>query len=123
VHTRAKGRTRIAGKILVLSSSHARTEKLGRSTPEKSRPAINTETRPLGLHTGGLRRSQRNQLEIQCKTCTGPREQQASGQNLAGSCTRTARNEPKTCATKEHRNRERTKTKIAIQILQKSQAK
>jgi hypothetical protein len=52
---------RAAGKIFALSNSHRRTGKLGRSNPEKSRPVISNETRPLGLHTGGLRCSQRNQ--------------------------------------------------------------
>jgi hypothetical protein len=61
---------------------------------KNQRPAFDNETRPPRLHTDGLRRSLRNESEIQSMTCTGPREQRASGQNLAGSSTRTAPNEP-----------------------------
>jgi hypothetical protein len=96
---------------------------LGAQLQKKSRPAFENETRPLRLHTDGLRRSLINQSEIQSMTCTGPREQRASGQNLAATSTRTAPNEPNTCVKKEHWNRERIKTKFEIQILKKSEAK
>jgi hypothetical protein len=66
--------------------SHGRVHRQERQAGEESWHRSNKKNRPLGLHTAGLRCSQRNQLKTQSRTCTGPREQQASEQNLAGNC-------------------------------------